>query len=240
MSDSRDILNALLPEGSFWTPAQDDDFDNLLDGIADNTQYVKEDLEELSELRNPIKTPILDDLERDYGIIYPAGSTEAERRQALKGFMFNRSTNGAYDQLQDKLQEAGFDVLVIPNSPPIDPRIYYDPEYAQQGELLVNYLERNYNYDIPEESGYWPLIFFIGKSVTRDEYGNIIDIEHIDVPDGRRQAMKQLILKFKPLHSWCLLVEIRTQWLNGLHTDDGTDLYLDGGWWFNGFGRRTT
>lgn len=240
MSDSRDTLNALLPEGSFWTPAKDDYFDKLLDGIADNTQYVKDDLEELGDLRNPIKTTILSDLEREYGIIYPVDATEAEQRQTLKGFMFNRSTNGAYDQLQDKLQDSGFDVLVIPNSPPIDPNLYYDPEYAITGELVVNYLERNTKWIIPTDPGYWPLIFFIGKSVTRDEYGNITNIEVIDVPDGRRQAMKQIILRFKPLHSWCLLVETRTQYLSGVYADDGSDFYLSGDVWLNGFGRVVT
>lgn len=234
---SRDVLNALLPEGSFWTPAQDDDYDKLLEGIAENSEAVKDDLSTLADIRNPLKTTVLDDLERDYGVVYPVGATETQRRQALKGFMFNRNTNGAYDQLQDKLQEAGFDVTVIPNYPVIDPRLYYDEEYYQEGELIVNEFERTTIYDIPVNPAYWPLIFFIGKSVTRDEYGNIIEIEHIDVSDGRRQAMKQLILKFKPLHSWGLMVEVRTQWLNGLHTDDSTDLYLDGSWWLNGFSR---
>jgi hypothetical protein len=121
-------------------------------------------------------------------------------------------------------------VIVIPNSPPIDPAIYYDTEYALEGELVVNYLERNTLYDIPTEPGYWPLFFFIGDSVTRDEYGNITNIDYINVPDGKRQALKQLILKYKPLHSWCLLVEVRSQYLNGSR-------YLDGTWWLNGFGR---
>lgn len=226
----RDILNALLPEGAFWTPAQDDDYDKLFEGIAENSNAVKDDLSELSELRNPLKTAILSDLERDYGIIPAVDATEAQRRQALKGFMFNRSTNGAYDQLQDKLQEAGFDVIIIPNSPPIDPALYYDEEYALEGELMVNELERTIKYDLPINPAYWPLIFFIGKSVTKDEYGNIISIDYIEVPDGRRQALKQLILKYKPLHSWGLMVETRTQWLDGTW-------YLDGSVWLNGFGR---
>jgi hypothetical protein len=238
MSNSRDILDALWPEGSFWTPATDDDYDNLLDGVADNTQYVQDDLAVLSSLRDPMKTTILSDLEKDYGIIYPIDATDTERRQALKGFMFNRNISGAYDQLQDKLIDAGFDVIVIPNSPPIDPNIYYDPEYELQGELVVNFLERNLRYDIPENPNYWPLFFFIGDSVTRDEYGNITNIEPINVPDGRRQALKQLILKYKPLHSWCLLVEVRTQYLSGTYADDGSDFWLSGDAWLNGFGRR--
>ncbi len=237
MTKGRMTLNALWPKGSFWVPAEDDDYDELLDGVAENTQVVKDDLSDLADIRNPMKTTVLSDLENDYGIIYSAGATETERRQALKGFMFNRSTSGAYDQLQDKLQESGFDVLVIPNSPPIDPNIYYDPEYNLEGELVVNYLERNTLYDIPSNPGYWPLFFFIGDSVTRDEYGNITNIAHINVPDGRRQAMKQIILRFKPLHSWCLLVEVRTQYLSGTYAVDGLDFYLSGDVWFNGFGR---
>jgi hypothetical protein len=231
--NSRNVLDAIWPKGAFWEPASDDDYDKLLDGIAENTQYVKDDLSDLSSLRDPLKTPILDDLEEEYGIVSQFQATEDERRQTLKGFMFNRNISGAYDQLQDKLQEAGYDVIVIPNSPPIDPRIYYDPVVNVQGELIVNYLERNTLYDVPADPGYWPLFFFIGSGVTRDEYGNIIEIEYIDIPDGRRFAMKQLILNYKPLHSWGVLVEVRTQFLDGTR-------WLDGTWWLNGFGREVT
>jgi hypothetical protein len=247
MSNGREILNALMPEGSFWTPAEDDDYDKLLDGVAQNSDDVKEGftydgedysgMKDLSSLRDPMKTVVLPELERDYGMVPPVGATDEERRSALKGFMFNRSTNGAYDMLQDKLQEAGFDVIVVPNYPAIDPRTYYDSEYIGTGILLVNKIDYNFDFDIPADPGYWPLIFFIADSVDRDEYGNIININVINIPDGRLQAMNQLILRYKPLHSWAVLVMTLTQYLSGININDGSDLYLDGSWWLNGFAR---
>ncbi|HPS59352.1 MAG TPA: hypothetical protein PK514_14710 [Spirochaetota bacterium] len=125
MSLSRSILNALLPEGSFWEPAAGDDYDLLLDGIAENSEKVYQDLKLLAHLRNPAVTPILSDLEREYGVIPTALATEAERRSRLKAFQFRRANTGAYDVLQEKLREAGFaDVYVHENSPAVDPDIF--------------------------------------------------------------------------------------------------------------------
>jgi len=36
---SRSVLDALLPEGPFWEPEAESDYDKLLDGIAENSFF---------------------------------------------------------------------------------------------------------------------------------------------------------------------------------------------------------
>ena len=80
---SRDVINALLPEGFFWVPATDDDYDKLLDGIADNSDAVFEDLEELRYLRDPARTPILSDLEKEYAVVDYGDGTKRKVNMSL-------------------------------------------------------------------------------------------------------------------------------------------------------------
>ena len=122
---SRSIINALLPDGKFWQPKSDDDYDKLLDGIAANSDAVIADMNDLAYLRDPERTPILSDLEKEYGIIPATGATEAERRSRLKAFRYRRTFTGAADMMQAKLREAGFDdVYVYANDPAVDPNIF--------------------------------------------------------------------------------------------------------------------
>jgi hypothetical protein len=135
---SRSIINALFPQGRAWEPAADSDYDHLLDGIAANSDAVKSDLDQLAYLRDPARTTILSDLEKEYGVIPASGATEAERRLRLSAFMFRRAGTGAWDVLQAKLREAGFDnVCVYPNDPAIDPDIYLAQAFNMVcGDLL--------------------------------------------------------------------------------------------------------
>lgn len=154
---SRAVINALLPLGSAWSPATGDDYDLLLDGIGDNADVIHDAMDALRYLRDPARTPILSDLEKEFAVEPTAGATDAERRERLAATMFMRSEMPTYDQLQSLLDIAGFNVFVHVNSPAIDPDIYLtqnfqitagdtfaiagDPQaYAGQvgGELLVN------------------------------------------------------------------------------------------------------
>lgn len=267
MSLSRSVLNTLLPHGAFWEPAAESDYDFLLDGIAANSEINYQVLKQLARLRNPETTPILDDLESEYGIVPITLSTEAERRSRLKAFMYRRTSTGAWDILQEKLRESGFDdVYVHPNDPAVDPNIFLaqafnmmcgellpggndaqcgEPEAicAQVGgELLVNgdlfintpnyvnlcgesavqcdddvfcgdfdgYKSTSVDiaYVIPTDSGYWPLIFFVGGPATRDVDGYLTEIEFYTLPIQRRLEFRRIILKFKPMHSWGGLIVV--------------------------------
>jgi hypothetical protein len=45
-------------------------------------------------------------------------------------------------------------------------------------------------YEVPSDSGYWGLIFFVGGEATRDPRSEFIT----------------LILRFKPMHSWAAVI----------------------------------
>jgi hypothetical protein len=134
---SRDVLNALLPEGSFWEPASDDDYDLLFEGIAENSEVIKNDLDKLRNLRNPYRTSILSDLEKEYAVIPVSGSTEQECRERLASIMFKKNKLPTYEILEQKLREAGFDVYVHANSPAVDPAIFLDQAFQMTCEDLL-------------------------------------------------------------------------------------------------------
>lgn len=267
MTISRATLNALLPEGAFWEPAAGDDYDLLLEGIAENTEVNYTFLKQLECIRCPQTTTVLSDLEKEYGVVPTALATEQERRSRLASFMFRRANTAAFDILQQKLRDAGFaDVYVHQNSPAVDPDIFLEQafnmvcgdllpggNFAQcgeveaicaqvGGELVVNgdlfsntpnyvnlcgeaavlcgediycgdfdgykSLGIDAVYEVPDDPGYWPLIFFVGGPATFDEYGYLDEIEPYSVPNQRRLEFRRIILKFKPMHSWGGLIVV--------------------------------
>lgn len=219
----RQVLDALLPPGSLWVPADDGGLDNLLKGIADNHERAREFLSQLAYLRSPLLTPILADLEKEFGILPDATLDEATRRARLEVVKTAAKNDGSLDFLQDSLLAAGFDVLVHANNPPVDPGffLFYAPSAicgnssavcggsstgSARGELLVNgelsYEQAPVRYAIPTDPGYWPLFFFVGGAATRNGSGELTEIADALVPVSRRLELARLILKFKPLHSW--------------------------------------
>ena len=65
--EMKSVFEALLPEGAIWKPKPDGDFDRLLAGMGDNAQLLYEFNESLAHLRDPRRTAILRDLEKEYG-----------------------------------------------------------------------------------------------------------------------------------------------------------------------------
>lgn len=130
MSDiTKDMLLSLLPPGSAWTPEEAADFDLLLDGMADNYEDVRVFLSQLADLRNPLKTPILSDLEREYGIPTDLTLSEDIRRQRLAAIVYAGQSRGTIDDLQDALDASGFNIQVYENDPAVDPAIFLDQAF---------------------------------------------------------------------------------------------------------------
>jgi hypothetical protein len=122
---SRDITNALLPEGQAWTPLDDSDYDKLINGIAANSEAIRLQLEQLRYIRDPRRTSILSDLENEYAVVPTATATDDERRERLAIAMFRRSEIPTYELLEEKLRAAGFDnIHVYENSPVVNPNIF--------------------------------------------------------------------------------------------------------------------
>jgi hypothetical protein len=121
---SRSMIDSNLPDGSAWNPSPDEDMDNLFEGIADGKEITREFLALLAKIRCPQSTPILSDLEIEYGIVPDERLTEQERRDRLEATKTATDSTGAWDFMQEKLQQAGFDVQVHPNDPAVDPNLF--------------------------------------------------------------------------------------------------------------------
>jgi hypothetical protein len=61
-------------------------------------------------------------------------------------------------------------------------------------------------YKVPTNPGYWPLFGFFGGPAIRDGSGYIISIEPVEISINRRSKFRELILKYKPAHSWAALI----------------------------------
>lgn len=124
LSVCRQVLEALLPPGSLWVPEDGQGFDQLLEGLAESEELVREFLNSLARLRSPELTPILDDLEREFGVIPDATLSEAIRRARLLAVKTATDGDGTADFMQAQLRAAGFDVYVHVNNPPVDPQFF--------------------------------------------------------------------------------------------------------------------
>lgn len=127
MSDnlSRAVFDALFVSGSIGNIESGGDLDLLLDGMAENAETVALDIACLSCIRDPFTTPLLSDLEREYGVPTDTRLSDAVRRETLAALVYGLGNNtGSKDNLQNALQAAGFDVQVHENSPAVDPDIF--------------------------------------------------------------------------------------------------------------------
>jgi len=62
-------------------------------------------------------------------------------------------------------------------------------------------------YPIPRDPETWPMCFYVGGPVIRDdETGQITLVQVADVAEERRADLKKIILQGKPLHAWGVMV----------------------------------
>ena len=174
----------------------------ILEGIGDNVEAMYDNISRLAYIREPEKTDILDDLEREYGILKDDNLTEAERREYLSGVKYARAGTGGLDYLQNALNNAGFAVQVHSNTPAINPISMY------VGGLLIV----NKSFDEDEDplgmtyQERWAFTFFIGGNATRADDGRITSITPVVLTTDEQKAMAKIVLKHKPEHSWCVAV----------------------------------
>lgn len=252
----RTVQDAAMPKGSAWNPVIGGDNDNLLEGMAENQQSVEDSLDQLQWVRNPQKTSLLSDLEKEYGTYNGSSLTEQQRRDKLDSAKNARQGDGTDVFMQARLRAAGFDVYVHRNNPAVDPSTFISnnfqmyaggqfayaghqaafagqiggeyvvngdmfsqsPDYigadnqymfAGHGKARAGYYESVTNSPIvylDPPSGYYSLVFFVGGLATRDVNGFITNIDYADVPFERVTELKELIVKYKPMFSWCGLL----------------------------------
>jgi uncharacterized protein YmfQ (DUF2313 family) len=136
MLDMKAVFEALLPPGSLWEPAPLLGFDQFLTALGKNANDVYEQMYELGNLRDPRTTPVLSDLEKEYGILTKTNLSEAVRRQQLAAIKYARPGTASDTDLQTILRNAGFDVYVRRNHPPVDPADILATDYLlEAGEV---------------------------------------------------------------------------------------------------------
>jgi len=224
-NDNQKIFEALLPPGQLWTPAPGGGLDDLISGISLNMETIRDFCSELAFLRSLEKTNYLDDLEREFGLVFNSSLTEAQRRARVATVKSDVDNDGSASFLEEKLQAFGFDVQVHINNPPVDPLNFLFQEYrvvcgnsesvcgaeasvsgSVVGELVVNNVN-DFEFEIPVDSKYWGLVFFIGGDATRDPITDeITDIDTAVIPLALRDDIRRVIVKYKPLHSWAALL----------------------------------
>jgi hypothetical protein len=224
-----------MPDGSIWQPAYGGDFDRLLDGMAENKQAVLDDIASLAHIRDPLRCPVelLPDLEREFGTTTNNVFTEKERRMAVAIIRYKRVALPTAQKLQRALDMAGFgcggyNLIVTPNSPPADPSLQLNSFYSLSAHEFPSifcagnavafaasgggyylkedlFINETSQYTSPPEA-YWPLIFFVGGNVMRNDYGRIANIATVSVPATRRQELHRLILRVVPMGIWAAML----------------------------------
>jgi hypothetical protein len=205
MFSLRDVIISLLPRGAACTLDTSGDLHKVLDAIAENHQSLVDFLSQLSMLRDPMLTFILDDLEREYGLLKNTTWTDAERREYLRGIVYAPRNAGSYEYLQERLHASGFaDVYVYPNSPAGDPGVIGG---IGSGELITNtnYYDRTVA-QASQNVNAWPFVFFLGGAVTRDEAGIITAVSRVNIAVNQRQLFRAIVLRYKPVHSWAIAI----------------------------------
>lgn len=120
----KEIFDSLLPDGDIWKPVIDGDLYKFYQANGDIIQDMIDQVGVLADFRNPLKTPILNDLEREFAILKNPNLSESTRRMQLNAKKYKEAGNGSKDDLQDALDNAGFDLQVHKNNPPVDPAIF--------------------------------------------------------------------------------------------------------------------
>lgn len=224
---SRESINALLPQGAIWVPAEGLDLDLLLEGVSDSLELIREDVSGLAYLRSPLLTNNLDDLEKEFGLIKNTSLTEDERRQALQSTKTNNNGTGTGDFMQKALRDAGFDLRVYINDPPTDPAPFVDTQFQwhfgdvdnaiygnenmvygrSAGELIVNGINDD-QFSTPTNPDHYGMVFFIGGNGSARSIitGELVQISSAQIPFSRSSELLRLITRYKPAHSWCGLI----------------------------------
>jgi hypothetical protein len=230
-SRMKGFFEVLLPPGAIWQPRPDGDFDKFIDGMGNNAQVSYEYIDLLGYIRDPRRTSVLEDLEKEYGILTNDELSELTRRVALAATKYAIPNTASWEHLQDRLRAAGFDdIIVNPNDPAIDPALIdgslivngttysaQGPAYLMEcngdfafcgnGKAVCGYFINNRRieteYPIPPSSPYWRFFFFVGGAASG--WPSSPSIAHYTVEAGRLEELKRLILKYKPIRSWCIL-----------------------------------
>jgi len=137
----KQFVDLIYPSGPAHEPKEGGFMDLFREGIADNIDVIRADVQDTKFIRNPTTTPIFDDLEREYGSVQNTSLSLSERIEILKASRYKMATTGNDDDLQGLLDNSGFALNVYNNSPDgpaVDPAIFLDQNFQMQAGDLTN------------------------------------------------------------------------------------------------------
>ncbi len=146
LSFMRKFIDLVWYKGPIHEPIPDGTYSELRDGIANNVDTIRTDVKNVAYIRNPEKTPVFTDLQREYGQSGNSNLSQAEQLSLLKTARYRRRTNATDEDLQQIIDDAGFDLFVYNNSPDgpaIDPAVILDQNFVMQAQNGTNYYAGN-------------------------------------------------------------------------------------------------
>lgn len=166
----RAMIDALLPPGAIWEAEPNESFDQQLEGISDSIEDIKITIDSLEHIRNPFKTPVFTDLERNFGF-QPNENVDLEiRRKRLSRRIYKKDRNNAVGDLQDDLDFSGFNLQVHQNDPPVDPSLFF-PSQPFQMAAGSDYAYAGYNLgaEILSYAGSYGAKFLVNTLIIKQE-----------------------------------------------------------------------
>ena len=106
---TREMIAGLLPTGSAWRIQPGSQFDQYLNAQAANWDQPLTLFQSLATVRDPVRTPVLDDAEIEWGVTKNALLTVAQRQAVLTNRKFTKGSSTA-QALQTALNLTGFGV----------------------------------------------------------------------------------------------------------------------------------
>jgi len=133
---SFDITNISVP-GTTTIVIKEGGLAQLISGMADSWESLRQVLYTVGSVRDPYKTPILSDLEKEYGVFPDDGLTDQERREKLAAVKYARAGTGTIDDMQIALSRAFPDsgLTVYTNDPAADPRFVFGGNLVKDGDM---------------------------------------------------------------------------------------------------------
>ena len=126
---SRAALDGLKPPGDLWDIDPGESLDQQLDAISDTLEDIRAVHDSLADIRNPYRTPVFTDLERNYGFSVNENVSIEIRQQRLARRVYQGEKVNSQPDIQADLDNAGFDLQVHKNDPPIDPAFFLDQSF---------------------------------------------------------------------------------------------------------------
>lgn len=108
----------------------------LIAGMADSSEALRQVLYTVGAIRDPHKTPILSDLEKEFGVTTDLTISETDRRDKLAAVKYARAGNATIDNMQTALDRSFPDLFTVyANDPAQNPAFVTSENLVLDGDM---------------------------------------------------------------------------------------------------------